>query len=129
MMIGFSTQPRLACRRSIRSRTCHAADGKWSRRKADVPNALRLYVGKTTVPLFNRCHSSCMEPSPREQLLGLFRQTLAQCLDTQDFWRGHDFRLHVGGMDITEAERAASEERIKHLENLITAMERENSET
>lgn len=70
-----------------------------------------------------------MEPSPREELLRLFRQTLAQCRDTQNFWRGHDFRLHVGGMDITEAERAASEERIKHLENLIATMERENGET
>lgn len=62
---------------------------------------------------------------PRDELLRLFRRTLAQCRETQDFWRENNFRLTVGGIDITEAERAASDQRIEHLENLIAAMERE----
>ena len=61
----------------------------------------------------------------RDELLHLFKRTLAQCRETQDFWRENDFRLTVGGIDITEAERAASDLRIEHLETLIVAMERE----
>ena len=62
---------------------------------------------------------------PRDELLRLFKRTLTQCRETQDFWRENAFRLTVGGIDITEAERAASDRRIEHLENLIAAIERE----
>ena len=65
-----------------------------------------------------------MEQGGQEELLRLFRRTLAQCRETQEFWRDNDFCLTVGGIDITEAERAASDQRIEHLENLIAAMER-----
>lgn len=61
----------------------------------------------------------------RDELLHLFKRTLAQCRETQYFWRENNFRLTVGGIDITEAERAASDQRIAHLEALIAAMERE----
>ena len=63
----------------------------------------------------------------RDELLHLFKRTLAQCRETQDFWLDNDFRLTVGGIDITEAERAAADQRIEHLENLIAAMERDGA--
>ncbi|MGV9010708.1 hypothetical protein [Brevundimonas sp.] len=58
----------------------------------------------------------------------LLRQTLVQCQATQDFWSAHDFQLRVGGIDITESERAAADARIKHLEDLIHGMERDAGE-
>lgn len=61
----------------------------------------------------------------RDKLLHMFKRTLAQRRETQYFWRENDFCLTVGGIDITEAERAASDLQIEHLENLIAAMERE----
>lgn len=66
---------------------------------------------------------------PRAELLRLFKRTLMQCRETQDFWLDNDFRLTVGGIDITEAERAAADQRIEHLENLIAAMEREAADS
>ena len=68
-----------------------------------------------------------MERAARDELLRLFKQTLAQCRETQRFWRDNDFRLTVGGIDITEAERAASDGRIEHLQNLIKAIEQNAS--
>lgn len=68
-----------------------------------------------------------MERAARDELLRLFKKTLAQCRETQRFWRDNDFRLTVGGIDITEAERAASDGRIEHLQNLIKAIEQNAS--
>jgi hypothetical protein len=63
-----------------------------------------------------------------KELLRLLRRTLEQCREANEFWLAHDFRLRIGGIDITEAERAASTQRIQHLENLIAAIEREHGE-
>lgn len=63
-----------------------------------------------------------------EELLRLLRRTLERCREANEFWLANDFRLRIGGIDITEAERAASGQRIQHLENLIAAMEREQGE-
>jgi len=59
----------------------------------------------------------------------LFERTLNQCRETQDFWLDNDFRLSIGGIDITEAERAAADQRLEHLENLISAMERDAADS
>jgi len=60
-----------------------------------------------------------------EELLRLLRRTLEQCREVNEFWLSNDFRLRIGGIDITESERAASTQRIHHLENLIAAIEQE----
>lgn len=72
---------------------------------------------------------ACMAEPLRDELLRLFRLTLNQCREANEFWVANDFRLRIGGIDITEAERAASVQRIQHLENLIAAMEQEDADS
>lgn len=56
-------------------------------------------------------------------MLELWRKTAALCRRTLEFWDKSDFRVMVNGIDITDAERAATAARIEHLEKLIEAVE------
>lgn len=60
-----------------------------------------------------------------DHLLQLLRETLDQCRRAREVWRKHEFRLVVSGLDITDAECAAFDTRISHLENLIAALEKQ----
>lgn len=64
-----------------------------------------------------------MNDAPKAQMLRLWRETLRQCRETLNAWRETDFRVRVNGIDITDAERAATEARIEHLQKLIAAVE------
>lgn len=70
-----------------------------------------------------------MDNDVRDQMLDLWRGMADQCRQTLAIWQHNDFRLCVNGIDITEAERAASESRIAHLEKLIAAVEAETAES
>ena len=69
-----------------------------------------------------------MDEGPRDRMLTLWRETIAQCRRTLDFWYETDFRVCVNGIDITHAERAMTKSRIAHLEKLIAAVEAEEPE-
>ena len=69
-----------------------------------------------------------MDQAPKDRLLALWRETIAQCRRTLDFWYETDFRVCVNGIDITDAERAMTELRIAHLEKLIAAVKAEEAE-
>jgi hypothetical protein len=65
-----------------------------------------------------------MDETIKSEMLARWRHMAEQCRETLDFWRASDFRVVVNGIDITDAERAATEAKIAHLERLICAVER-----
>lgn len=64
-----------------------------------------------------------MEDGLKSQMISRWRSMVSQCRETLEFWRAHDFRVVANGIDVTEAEQAATEARIAHLERLIAAVE------
>ncbi|MBN9466022.1 MULTISPECIES: hypothetical protein [unclassified Brevundimonas] len=64
-----------------------------------------------------------MEVSLKSQMIARWRGMATQCRETLAFWRENNFRVVVKGIDITDAEQAATEARIAHLEGLIAAVE------
>ena len=68
-----------------------------------------------------------MNHALKDQMLQLWRETVAQCRKTVDFSRETGFRICLNGIDITDAELAITETRIEHLEKLITALQAEDT--
>lgn len=64
-----------------------------------------------------------MEASLKSQMIARWRDMAIQCGETLAFWRENNFRVVVKGIDITDAEQAATEARIAHLERLIAAVQ------
>ena len=64
-----------------------------------------------------------MDSAAQARMLKLWRATVQQCQETLDVWHENDFRVVVNGIDITDAEKAATVARIAHLKGLIAAVE------
>lgn len=67
--------------------------------------------------------NAAMEVSLKSQMIARWRVMADQCRETLAFWRENNFRVVVKGIDITDAEQAATEARIAHLARLIAAVE------
>lgn len=64
-----------------------------------------------------------MQPRIEDQLISHWRGIREQTRAVLELWRSKNFRLRINGIDITDAEIAAAEARIKHITTLITALE------
>lgn len=64
-----------------------------------------------------------MASDPKSEMLTRWRSMAQQCQETLDVWETNGFRVVVNGIDISDAERAATVARIAHLHAVIAAVE------
>lgn len=69
-----------------------------------------------------------MKSNTQAQLLDRWRDILARNREVLSIWTASDFRLRIGGIDITEAEIATGYARVAHLEVMIAALEKSQEE-
>lgn len=64
-----------------------------------------------------------MVDEPKQEMLSRWRSMARQCQETLEVWETSGLQIVVNGIDISDAERAATVARIKHLQALIAAVE------
>ena len=69
-----------------------------------------------------------MSRSIEEQLVARWRDIADRNREVLAIWRDSDFRLRVGGIDITEAEIASAQARVAHLDNMIALLDKARGE-